>query len=86
MRSIPLLSTEEIVLKPGGKTQYILQMAKIPPDFKEGECVIKIRSSRIDGLAQTLKAKVDNKGRLKITAHNEGKIFGLSVKVRKWEV
>ena len=73
MRSIPLLSTEEIVLKPGGKIQYILQMAKIPPDFKEGECVIKIRSSRIDGLAQTLKAKVDNKGRLKITAHNEGK-------------
>ena len=35
--------------------------------------MIKIRSSRIDGLAQTLKAKVDNKGRLKITAHNEGK-------------
>ena len=72
MRSIPLLSTEEIVLKPGGKIQYTLQMAKLPPDFKEGECVIKIRSSRIDGLAQTLKAKVDSRGRLKITAHNEG--------------
>ena len=46
---------------------------KIPPDFKEGECVIKIRSSRIDGLAQTLKANVDSKGRLQITAHNEGR-------------
>ena len=72
MRSIPLLSTDEIVLKPGGKIPYILQMVKLPPDFKEGECVIKIRSSRIDGLAQTLKAKVDNRGRIKITAHNEG--------------
>ena len=72
MRSIPLKAMREVTVRPGESKLYGVQMLAVPPDFKGGTGVIKLRSENQGFLPQTLKLQVDKKGRGLIRAHNEG--------------
>ena len=74
MRSIPLNSMKEATIKSGKSKLYGVQMLAVPPEFKGGTGVIKLRSENPGMLPQTLKLKVDKRGRGLIRAHNDGHI------------
>ena len=74
MRSIPLKAMKEVTIKPGDSRTYGIQMLAVPPEFKGGTGVIKMRSENPGMLPQTLKLKVDKRGRGLIKAHNEGDV------------
>ena len=74
MRSIPLKAMKEVTIKPGESRRYGVQMLAVPPEFKGGTGVIKLRSENPGMLPQTLKLKVDKRGRGLIRAHNEGDV------------
>ena len=71
MRSIPLKAMKEVTIKPGQAKMYGIQMLALPPDFKGGTGVIKLRSENQGMLPQTLKLEVDKRGRGLIKAHND---------------
>ena len=71
MRSIPLKAMREVSIQPGESKLYGIQMLAVPPDFKGGTGVIKMRSENPGFLPQTLKLEVDKKGRGMIRAHND---------------
>ena len=74
MRSIPLKAMKEVTIKPGESRMYGIQMLAVPPEFKGGTGVIKLRSENPGMLPQTLKLKVDKRGRGLIRAHNDGDV------------
>ena len=71
MRSTPLKAMREVSIQPGESKLYGIQMLAVPPDFKGGTGVIKMRSENPGYLPQTLKLEVDKKGRGMIRAHND---------------
>ena len=71
MRSIPLKAMKKVTIKPGQAKMYGIQMLAVPPDFKGGTGVIKLRSENQGMLPQTLKLEVDKRGRGLIKAHND---------------
>ena len=71
MRSIPLKAMKEVTIKPEQAKMYGIQMLAVPPDFKGGTGVIKLRSENQGMLPQTLKLEVDKRGRGLIKAHND---------------
>ena len=75
MRSIPLKAMKEVTIKPGESRTYGIQMLAVPPEFKGGTGVIKLRSEKRGLLPQTLKLNVDKRGRGLIRAHNDSDIF-----------
>ena len=70
MRSIPLVSTMDLIVNPGESKTYCLKMTDVPPGFVGGRGIIKLRSIRRDQLVQTLMATFE-KGKAYINAHNE---------------
>ena len=71
MRSIPLKSTDDICIKPNESKTYMLQMLSLPPEFKGGTAIVKLRSENLGALPQTLKLDFDKKGRAYVTATND---------------
>ena len=63
MRSIPLKAMKEVTIEPGQAKMYGIWMLAVPPDFKGGTGVIKLRSENQGMLPQTLKLEVDKRGR-----------------------
>ena len=72
MTSIPLKVMSEVTIKPGETRTYGIQMLAVPPEFKGGTGVTKLRSENPGQLLQSLKLEVYKKGRGLIKAYNEG--------------
>ena len=48
IRSIPVVASEDVTLKPGEKSLLTAKLLKIPPDFKPGDIICKLRSNYLD--------------------------------------
>ena len=71
IRSIPVIASEDVTLKPGGKYKLTAKLLKIPPDFTPGDIICKFRSNYLDvHCINTQIVLFDGKGEALLTQHN----------------
>ena len=69
MRSVDIVSRDELCIKKGEKGRLFLKMKEAPPGFKHGRGILKLKTSREDKLPQTILVDIRNK-KIEIVAHN----------------